>query len=312
MRSILVPLDGSAFAEHALPLALTLARRAGATLQVLRVVPSLSVVVPEGVGWLDADLLGQLRAQVEAYLDEVVKRLAAVSSVPVSGAVQQGDVAVCIHDHAVRSGADLVVMSTHGRGALARFWLGSVADELLRRLPMPVLLVRPREGPAILSTEPDLSRVVLPLDGSELAEQVLEPAAALAGLIPGAEITLLRVVKPALREEYLPEGSAAAEARSLLEQVGALQGQMIAEAEEYLAGVAGRLRNSGLRVRTCVSTAEQPAVAILKEATEQRTGLIALETHGRRGLSRLILGSVADKVMRGSPVPVLVHRPVSA
>ena len=312
-KSILVPLDGSAFGEYALPLALSIARQAGAPLQVLNVAPTMSPLDAEAAVWLDDDVIAHLQARARAYLDGVVKRLGGLSPVPVNSVVRQGVVAACIHEHAIRSGADLVVMATHGRGPLARFWLGSVADELVRCLPMPLLLVRPREEPPDLATEPDLTRVLLPLDGSELAEQVIEPAVALAALMPGSEITLLRVVKPVLREEYLPDSSAAGrEARSLLAQVETLQHNMIEEAEGYLAGVAERLRARGLRVQTLVTAREQPAVAILKEAAERRVGLIALETHGRRGLSRLILGSVADKVIRGSPVPVLVHRPLSA
>jgi nucleotide-binding universal stress UspA family protein len=88
-----------------------------------------------------------------------------------------------------------VAMSTHGRGPLSRFWLGSVADALMRRLPVPLLLVRPQEGAPDLSEEPPLRRILIPLDGSALAEEVLAPALALGGLV-GAEYTLLWVVRP--------------------------------------------------------------------------------------------------------------------
>ena len=100
----------------------------------------------------------------------------------------------------------------------------------------------------------------------------------------------------------------------MLDQVETLQLKMIEETEAYLRGVAERLRAAGcgLRVQTVVAVRDQSAVAILKEAADRSVGLITLETHGRRGLSRVILGSVADKVIRGSPVPVLVHRPLSA
>jgi nucleotide-binding universal stress UspA family protein len=224
----------------------------------------------------------------------------------------KGEVADCIREQAAESGADLVVMTTHGRGPLARFWLGSVADELVRRSPVPLLLVRPRETAPDPGQEPDLGRVLLPLDGSTLAEQIIEPAVALGGLA-GAEYTLLRVVRPAVWVHAVLESpDARREAQSLLDRVEDLRRQVLKEAEDYLTGVAQRLRARGLRVQTRVAVDEHPAGAILHEAAAGGAGLIALATHGRRGLSRLLLGSVADKVVRGAPVPVLVHRPAAA
>jgi nucleotide-binding universal stress UspA family protein len=177
----------------------------------------------------------------------------------------------------------------------------------VRRLPLPLLLVRPREEPPDLARKPDLRRVLLPVDGSPLAERIIDPAVALAG--PEANYRLLRVVKPALLPAYAPEGRPIGrEVEELLEQIQAVQKRLLADAEEYLAGLAGRLRGRGLDVQTRVAVEEQPAVAILREAAEGRAGLIALETHGRRGLARLFLGSVADKVVRGATIPVLVHR----
>jgi nucleotide-binding universal stress UspA family protein len=310
VHSILAPLDGSAFGEHALPLALFLARKAGARLAVLHVAPAVSALDAEGSAWLDDSVSAELQRRARVYLEGVVRRLHGVSAAPVTCITGQGDIGDCIHEQAVHSGADLVVMATHGRGPLARCWLGGVADETVRRLPVPVLLVRPREEPPDLTAEPNLARVLVPLDGTRLAEQILGDAAVVAALAPGSEVLLLRVVKPALGREYLPYGPAAErEARSLLSQSDALQRQIIAEAEAYLGEVAKGLRERGLRVQTLLAVGEQPALAILKEAADRQVGLIALQTHGRRGLSRLILGSVADKVLRGSPVPVLLHRP---
>lgn len=234
IRSLLVPLDGSPFSEHALPLALALARRAG---------------------------------------------------------------------------ADLVVMTTHARGPLGRLWLGSVADRLVRELPVPLLLVHPRDTAVDLAQEPALKHLLLPLDGTALAEQIVEPATTL-GRLTDAEYTLLRVTQPVLPLHYHLEGGSFGEmAESAIHQIDTLQGQVRKEAVAYLEGVAGRLRQQGLRERTRVVEESQPAAAILHEAASLGADLIALETHGRHGLSRLLLGSVADKVIRGAAVPVLVHRP---
>jgi nucleotide-binding universal stress UspA family protein len=309
-RSLLVPLDGSPFAEHALPLALAVARRAGASLKLVTVVTPLAEAFVEGIYTAPHDLQDQLVRQQQAYLEGTVQRLRGRASVPVSAVVLEGEVAPTLRAHAAEMGADLVVMATHGRGALARFWLGSVADELVRQLPLPLLLARPGEAAPDLEREPNLARVLLPLDGTELAEKAIEPAVALAALLPDAEVLLLRVIAPApVLYEPLEGASADDEARALVHRVEAMQQRLYAEGQAYLDQVAERLRGRGLRARTHVTVEVQPAVAILKVAQEERTGLIALATHGRRGLARLVLGSVADKVVRGAHEPVLVLRP---
>jgi nucleotide-binding universal stress UspA family protein len=176
-------------------------------------------------------------------------------------------------------------------------------------MPRPVLLVRPREGKPDLGREPRLKSILVPLDGTPLAEQVLEPAVALGKLFD-AEFTLVRVDKPVVRPRYLPDGGTALGlTHSVLEQVQDLQRRSREESQKYLDGVAARLAARGFRVHTRVVIDEQPAPGILLEAEARRADLVAIETHGRRGLSRLVLGSVADKVVRGGAVPVLLHRP---
>jgi nucleotide-binding universal stress UspA family protein len=236
-----------------------------------------------------------------------------LADVPVKQVFLVGEVVPTLHRAAVTGAADLVVMTTHGRGALGRFWLGSVADELMRELPMPLLLVRPHSDTPAYDPEPVLKHILLPLDGTALAEQMLEPAFQLGSLFD-ADYTLMRVVKPALPTTYAIEGFTPTQAaESVLDQIEQLQEQSSREAQAYLDGVARRLteRTAGekLTIRTRVAMEHQPAAAILQEAVPP-IDLIALETHGRRGLSRLFLGSVADKVIRGSSLPVLVHKPV--
>lgn len=309
-RSLLVPLDGSSFGEHALPLALSIARRAGASVQLVNVAPPLAEAYAEGVFFVPPDIQDQLVRQQRAYLESVVARLREHTAVPLSTLVLEGEVAHTLRNHAEALPADLVVMATHGRGPLGRFWLGSTTDELVRHLPMPLLLVRPEEQVVDFAREPDLSHLLLPLDGTPLAEQMIEPAVALAALMPGAEITLLRVIKPTTAVYYPPEGAAmGTEAQALVHQVQALQERLYEEAHTYLVGVADRLRERGMRVHTRVTAETQPALAVLHEAKNLHAGLVALATHGRRGLARLVLGSVADKVIRGLHGPVLVMRP---
>jgi len=311
-RSILVPLDGSPFGEQALPAAVSLARRAQLELQLVNVLPPLASVYTETPLFVNAPLGEQLRerqvAMHQAYLDGVRRRLVAVHSVAVRTTLLEGEVAATIWEQANKD-ADLVVMTTHGRGFLGRFWLGSVTDELIRHSHVPVLLLHPRAGAVDLREEPILRHFLIPLDGSPLAEQMLGPAVRLGKLVK-ADFTLLRVIRPMLiSPPSAMEGASFGEvAQALIEQTESLQEQVRKEAQDYLERLAQPLREQGLTVLTSIEVHEKPAHAILERA--KSADVVALETHGRRGLARLFLGSVADKVIRASSAAVLVHRPV--
>ena len=315
-HTILTPLDGSTFGEHALPLALSIARRSGASLRLLHVVPPPASIYSESPlfsedSYLESYVREQYRSASLAYLNAVAKRLTGLTAPGATRIVVEGEVRDAIHAQAELAPADLVVMTTHGRGPLGRFWLGSAADELVRTLSMPVLLVRPREGVADLEREADLKRILVALDGSTLAEQILEPAVAL-GALTGAEFTLVRVVRPVVIGAYALGAGGLGQLAVGMEQLEAEHKRRCEQAENYLEEIAARLRVRKLTVRTHVATEEQPAVGILQEAQKADADLIALATHGRRGLSRLFLGSVADKVVRGGRLPVLLLRPKEA
>ncbi len=203
--------------------------------------------------------------------------------------------------HAAGSGTDLVVMTTHGRGPLTRVWLGSVADGLVRQMAAPLLLVRPSDGPADLGAEARLRHLLVPLDGSPHAEAILQPALAL-GQVMRADYTLLRVVEPVPVLGYDVFGYAPACTDF------ALMERLSRQAVDYPGGVASRLRGQGVDVRPLVLVNPSAAGAILSETESLRHDSIALETHGHGGAARLLLGSVADKVIRGATTPVLVHR----
>ena len=137
-RSLLVPLDGSAFAEHALPLALSIARRAGASVNVVQVHVPFTPLYADSMSPGTYEAEAKVLEQERAYLDGIAKRLASISSVPVTSALLEGEVvAETLNGHAAAAEADLIVMTTHGRGPLSRFWLGSVADEMVRRATTP-------------------------------------------------------------------------------------------------------------------------------------------------------------------------------
>ena len=306
IRTIVVPLDGSTFGEQALPWALSLARRAKAVVQLLHVHRSLEATYAE-MQIVDDTLDHQLRERERVYLETTVKNLAG-AGVLVTAVNKDGEAAQAIREHALGAKADLIVMTTHARGPMGRFWLGSVADESLRDAPCPVLLIHPRDKAADVQLDMTIKNILVPLDGSTFAEQVLESAQSL-GRLHGAAYSLLRVIQP-LQAMTVPAGAGAfgEMAHRMMERIDVLQGQLRKEAQDYLEGIGARLRAQGLTVTTQVVIAEQPAVAIL-EHSRPPMDLIALASHGRRGLSRLILGSVADRVVRGATTPVLVHRP---
>jgi nucleotide-binding universal stress UspA family protein len=287
-RSILVPLDRSPLAEQALPLALAIARRAEARLDLV-VVHAHYDLEDTHACWapFDRPVDAEWMRREQDYLDATAKRLASTSPVPVTTALLAGSnllaefVADGILERARACETDLIVMSTHARGLLSRIGFGSIADELARRAGVPVLVLPPRETAPTLIPEPTLDDVLIPLDGSPLAEQVLCPALELA-LLMEARCGLLRVAAG------LPE---------------------VAKAEKYLNGVAARLEGNGLTVRTHVVVARHQAEAILEEAAARTGSLIALATHGRGGLTRLLLGSVANKLVRAAASPLLIYRP---
>jgi nucleotide-binding universal stress UspA family protein len=302
-RSILVPLDGSTFSEQALPLALTIARRSQAVIRLAHVhVDTEMVYAMSGIPIVDDSFEAPARDSERAYLDGLARRLTSRWSLPVTCALLDGATAGTLQEYAVASGVDLVVMSTHGRGAIGHLWYGSVADSLVRQAPMPVMLVRPHPEALDLldlTHETTLRQILVPLDGSALAEDALAHAVELGELVQ-AHYTLLQAIDP-LVLTHAPSAALAHRDETPLDQC-------CEEARAYLEQIAAQLRAQSLRVQTAVMLAP-PAVAIREYARQHRMDLIAMTTHGRSGISRLLLGSVVDQVVRIVCVPVLLHRP---
>jgi nucleotide-binding universal stress UspA family protein len=237
-----------------------------------------------------------------------------VEDVAVSATVLDldGSVSETLAEQASAEGADLVVMTTHGRGGFTRFLLGSVADDLVRVSPMPVLLVRPQDEEPKLDAFPEMKDVVVGVDGTKLSERMLELAAGFAD-VTGSQLTLARVVTPVeISQGAETDPGIEQEAKHLMDQTNQCQERLLKTVETYLEGLAKPLRARGLEVQTRVVVESDPHSALLKLSHATDSGLIALETHGRSGISRWVLGSVADKVIRDADVPVLVHRPLVA
>jgi len=294
-RKILVPLDGSAFAEFALPPAMTLARALPAELDLVTVqdpVPTFA--------------FGEWDTNPEEwrqdYLHEVVQRVSGASGIEPETRIRVGAVEQELVDDVSESDVDLVILATHGRGPVSRFWLGSVADAMVRHSPMPVLLVRPEDD-----EEPDLSDrelfddILVTLDGSDEAETVLEHVATLAE-IADARVRLLQVV-------HYPTELVSAYPPHTVQMNEEMVEEGKRRAERYLDGIAEELAGRGLDVETGTRVDVHPAQGIVHEVQETGPDLLAMTTHGRGGLSRTFLGSVTDKVVRAVHTPLFVVRP---
>ncbi|MDX1673829.1 MAG: universal stress protein [Longimicrobiales bacterium] len=299
---VLVPVDGSNFAEHALPYALGIARRTGATLHLALVHVPAEAVSPT-YPYMDAvaDRDEEIREHDATYLEGLVDRLSP-SGLELKPALLNGRVPAALADFVDDRQIDLVVMTTHGRGGIQRAWLGSTADSLIRHCMIPILLVRPSEETREIGPESDrrVDRVLAALDGSETAETALRDAFEI-GITEDAALVLIHAVQPpvAAASPYLPHTI-----QLTHDEMEAREDHM----RRYLERIAEADWLGGREVEVKVEVDYHPAPAILEVAEERDVDLIALGTHGRGGLRRLILGSVADKVIRGTHRPVLVHR----
>jgi nucleotide-binding universal stress UspA family protein len=304
IRDILLPLDGSTFSEHALPTAVDAARRAGARLHLVHVhEPPTAQVYPDGLPVYDEQWDGALRAQDEEYLRSVAHRCMEREGISPVLQLLDGPVSAALAGYAAEVGVDLIIMTTHGRGGISRAWVGSVADALVRRAAAPILLIRPKgDGAVPCDRAAAVSHVLIPLDGSELSEAMLGPGVAL-GMLLGARFTLLRVILP------VPFVVPAQVGSQTFSELGATQSRE--NAADYLSEVGSALRARGVEVATDTVFHTSPALGILDYAARHAVDLIAMATHGRGGWSRVALGSVADKVMRGTLMPVMLYRPTT-
>lgn len=302
LDQLLVPLDGSEFGEHALPFAKIIAETTGASVNISHVhccePPSeLLQNTPfqyEGVS-MDAYRMQDAREQ-RAYLKAQETSLKAqLPENRICSALLEGYVTEALERHAREIGADLIIMTSHGRTGVSRAWLGSVADSLVRHSSFPLLVIRPLDDGTFPT--PAFFHFLVPLDGSPVGEKILEPVATL-GKALGARFTLLHVVSPHVtmgaRVSPLPSGH--------LEE-------KITRARSYLERVVDRLAGEGVEARGRIESHFAPARAILNTAEEEKVDLIALATHGYTGVKRTLLGSVADKVLRGARWPLLLKRP---
>ena len=300
---IIVPLDGSRFGEHALPYALSIAKKAGVPIHLVHVHETPVPVYSTELAIMEGPLDPAMRARMEGYLGKLAQELRSLTTVPVKVTLHEATAVDFLVEYARQVDAGMIVMTTHGRGAFGRFWLGSVADRLIRNTSTPIFLVHGSKEPVDLSRQITLNRMLAPLDGSPLAEQVLKPALDLAGLFD-SRCELFRVFQEMTAPDDYPPFL-------LAETFDALPREQLRKgAQQYLERVATSLRNQGKTVETAVHDNFHPADGILQEVQKSKADWIVLATQGRKGLPRLMLGSVADKVIRGATVPVFVYHPI--
>ena len=299
-KTIMVPTDCSGFDREAIRVALRLAEKSGAKVRLVRVLTTGAFfgmgVAADGVE-VSAEALRIERDNALGELYALAVECRATSGAEVSVALEQGPAADLLAGYANRNDVDLIVISSHGRGGFSRLSLGSVTDSLIRHTAIPVLVVKPSASYLNPQARKSLRRIVVPLDGSALAEQVLPKISMLAKL-EGAEITLLFVLKPhtAAQEE-------------VTDSTLPWWDKDIAAAKAYLTGIAARLRRGGFAVGTDIVIGANVAEEIVAFAGRENADLIAIATHGRGGLSRMLRGSVADAVTRGARTSILVFHP---
>lgn len=317
---LLVPLDGSKQAEQALPVAARIAGATRAEIMLLQVVPFRSIyagLIPDAANResaLRGDTLNAMH-----YLHNLThsKQLAYTSA---SYVVEKGPPADVILEQADARDVDLIVISNHGHHGMDRWLLGNVAEHVTRHATMPVLVLHERENGLGSTTHAEqrareqVLRVHVPVDSSALSEEALQPASelALALAAPGrAEVHMTLIVDPFEADE----------------RQGESQTSIVEAAEAYLAKLAARVQTEHpvLSVTWAVGVNTDVATGILAsaqgdmdttstESTNLRQGydLIAMATHGRSGVRRWALGSIAERVLHASTVPLLlVHQRVS-
>lgn len=296
-QKVLIPLDGSPFAERVLSHVERLISPKETELLLLRVIEPFRVSVPQELTPLpEAASAGELQKHADAYLNQVKGELHEMGLQVQALAVAGGDVASVICDVADAQGADLIAMTTHGRSGLSRWAFGSVAERVLRTASQPIFLVRAATEIPPAGT---FGRILVPLDGSELAEQALPEAQTLARE-KGAEILLVRAIEPLSDRDM-------AVILATWKSADEIYAHRQTAAERYLGEVQEKLRLAGVPAEMVVD--EGPAAEVILDTAEaEEVDMIVMSTHGRSGLSRWVYGSVAEKVLRRATCPLLLIR----
>lgn len=298
-EAILVPLDGSKTAEKVLPYARYLAGKFKVPIELLAVVDVVEIashMTSEKVHFLDTIIEDAVQHST-TYLRGVATTIAGTN---VRCSVEKGRAEDTIIEKAATDKTMLITMATHGRSGLNRFLLGSIAEKVLRGTVNPLLLIR--AGDEKSQGEAMLKSIIVPLDGSELAEAVLPIVADMAKKLD-LEVELFRTYHVPYNVYSGDEGLYAVNYEELL-------AGLRDEAAEYLEKKAADLKRLGVAKVQCVTKEGLAADEIISLGRKTPDNLIAMSSHGRSGVRRWVLGSVTELVVRHSGDPVLVIRSV--
>jgi len=292
---ILVPLDTSELAEVALPYAEQMAGRLGSEITLMSVSHSAGEKEQRVFRSYIQETVAVTKERANRYLEKPTGQ-----DVKVESAILVGNPAEEIVDYAERENIDVIVMATHGRSGIGRWALGSVADKVLRATERPVVLIRAKGARSDMLKKGVFKRALVPLDGSKESEAVIPYIEELASML-GAEVTLLQVL--AVVYHVYISGDAPAQVPYTEEEMKPLK----ASAESYLEKAGSGLRGKGVTPK-CQVRVGAAGHEIIRLADEIGADIVAMSTHGRSGVGRLVFGSVAEKVVRTGNTPVLLVR----
>lgn len=288
-EKILVPLDGSKLAEVVLPYAEELAGRLGSAITLTHVAEKAEDEYQHMHQSYMKNMVDTTKRNAEKYLQKPAEK-----AVKIQPVILTGDPAEEIVDYAEKEDVGLILMSTHGRSGISRWAMGSVANKVLRAANRPVVLIKAENyNPDVRRERGVLDVALVSLDGSKESEAVLPYIEELASRLQ-AEIFLLYVFEPV----YLTETA------TLVQQLEADRKSSL----DYVNRITAQLKQKGLSVKSEMKEKRQLTVAeeIIKTSDEINADLIAMSTHGRSGVGRWAFGSVADRILHTSNVPILL------
>lgn len=308
-NTLLVPIDGSEFSARALPLAAAIAQRTNAVVH-LALVNDPSAFIPFVPGEVavpvyDAELVRQRRSADQALLDEQVVKLKA-AGVRAVGALLDGTVVESLIEYGQQVASELTILCTHGRGGFQRLRLGSVATAYLTRATTPVLLVHGENAvaePIIGGARSALpvGPLLCPVDGTEFSEHALPHAANFAAAC-GLTMELFSVTTPHSVSMAPFATEALLADPNILEQ----------EEHDRVAYLERMVAQSPPGTTSHEVIDLSVGRAILEEAVRIHAGAIAISTHARGAIARMVIGSTADEIIRHCALPILVYRPESS
>jgi nucleotide-binding universal stress UspA family protein len=289
-EKILVTLDGSELAEQSLLYAEDLVAKLGSEIHLLQV----SDTGESGIHDFQVMYVNQIAQRVDRWLHKSNQ-----TNLKITPAVVMGSAADEITKYAENNGIGLIIMGTHGRSGLTRWAVGSVANKVVRGTEIPVLLTRSKPAGSAKEVQ-IISKVLVPLDGSDIGENAL-PAVIELARRTGMEVVLFQAVPLAFH--VYPAGDMVSQVPYSEREMEPIKGQV----KGYLDNVVKRLTGLGLKVSQQMVVGN-PEEAIIKKAEEIKVDLVAMSTHGRSGVSRWVFGSVADRVLSAGTTPLLLVR----